>query len=352
MVHERYYISKEHWHNALTDWMRSHALFGPMPGEAGLHLEKITASNLHSLVMDQCRTVESPKDLLFPLIEEFPSVPEPLGPSWILLGVRACDLKALAVLDRAFGGPTADPFYEIRRKRIVLVGSDCTQPWPSCFCTQTGGMPYPTEGFDLNVAKLWDGMVVEVGTDRGRALLEDFDRALKPTVKEEEDAQEKWRRETVLRVHRGNPGGSMPGFSESSGFPRGDEASWEEASADCVECGACNAVCPTCHSYFFDLRGSGGRGFHRRRVADSCLMPGYDRAAGGEEERASTAGRFRYRLVCKLIHQPAQTGLSGCTGCGRCIDACPAGIDMRSVLNRLGGIPVSAHERSEGRIPL
>lgn len=348
MVHERYYISKAHWQNALTDWTRSHALFGPMPGEAGLHMEKITAENLHSLVMDQCRTVESSKDILFPLIEELPSAPEGAGPIRILLGVRACDLKALAVLDRALGGSAAaDPFYEARRKGIVLVGSDCTQPKPSCFCVQTGGLPYSTDGFDLNVSKLWDGMVVEVGSNRGRSLLEAFDRALKPTVKEEEDAQDKWRRETVLRVKRGNPGGPVPGFSDSSGFPKGDEASWEEASADCVECGACTAVCPTCHSYFFDLRGSGGRGFHRRRVADSCLMPGYDRAAGGEEERASTALRFRHRLVCKLMHQPEQTGLSGCTGCGRCIDACPAGIDMRTMLRRLGGSPVSADTGTE-----
>lgn len=347
MVHERYYISKAHWHNALADWMRSYALYGPMPGEAGLHMEKITADNLHSLVLDQCRTVESPKDFLFPLVEELASAPETAGPLRLLLGVRACDLKALAVLDRAFGGPAADPFYEARRKRIVLVGSDCTQPRPSCFCVQAGGLPYPTDGFDLNVAKLWDGMVVEVGTERGRDLLDHFDRALKPTVKEEEAAQDKWRRETVLRVNRGNPEGPVPGFHESPGFPRGDAAFWETASTDCVECGACTSVCPTCHSYFFDLAGPGGRGFHRRRIADSCLIPGYDRAAGGGEERVSTALRFRHRFVCKLTFQPEQTGLSGCTGCGRCIDACPAGIDMRTVLRRPGGFPVSADTRTE-----
>jgi sulfhydrogenase subunit beta (sulfur reductase) len=346
MVLDRYYISKAHWQNALTDWMRSYALFGSVAGEQGLHMEKMTASTLHSLVTDHCRTVESPKDILFPLMEDLPSVPETAGPLKLVLGVRACDLRALAVLDRAFGGPSADPFYESRRKGLVLVGSDCTQPGPSCFCVQTGGLPYPTEGFDLNVAKLWDGMVVEVGTERGRALLDDFDRALKPTVKEEEDAQAKWRRETVLRVSRGNPGGPIPGVSEGAGFPQSDTASWEGVSSDCVECGACNAVCPTCHSYFFDLRGSGGRGFHRRRLRDACLMPGYDRSSRGEEERPLAAQRFRHRLVCKLILQPEQSGHPGCTGCGRCIDACPAGIDMRTVLRRLGGSAVSGETRA------
>jgi sulfhydrogenase subunit beta (sulfur reductase) len=336
MVLERYYISKEHWHNALIDWMRSTVVFGPVAVGDGLRVRRITSSNLHALVLDQARAVESPRDFLFPQIEDVHSNPEPDGPRTILLGVRACDLRALAVLDRGFGGAEADPFYLSRRGRITLVGSDCTQPHKSCFCVAAGGLPYPTEGFDLNVAKLWDGMVVEVGSERGRQLLDGFDRSLKPTVKEEEDAQVKWRRETALRVERGNPEGPVPGVSEGSAFPAAGDEAWEGVTTDCVECGACNAACPTCHSYFFDLRGGGSRGGHRFRVADACMLPGYDRDSGGDGELIFRGRRFRYRMNCKLIHQTGQTGFSGCTGCGRCIDACPAGIDMRAALRRLG----------------
>ena len=56
-----------------------------------------------------------------------------------------------------------------------------------------GGQPYRTKGFDLNLSKVWDGYVIEVGSLRGKALLDGHDEILKEVVKEEAEALEKIR---------------------------------------------------------------------------------------------------------------------------------------------------------------
>ncbi|HEC83419.1 MAG TPA: hypothetical protein ENI46_02895, partial [Firmicutes bacterium] len=45
--------------------------------------------------------------------------------------------------------------------------------------------------------------------------------------------------------------------------------------------------------------------------------------------------RFRHRYYHKLDYFPKTYGFEACTGCGRCIVACPGKIDMRKVLKEV-----------------
>ena len=65
----------------------------------------------------------------------------------------------------------------------------------------------------------------------------------------------------------------------------------------------------------------------RVRVWDSCFNPehGY---IHGKNMRPTTADRYRMWMTHKLGTWVEQFGSSGCTGCGRCITWCPAGIDL------------------------
>jgi len=49
--------------------------------------------------------------------------------------------------------------------------------------------------------------------------------------------------------------------------------------------------------------------------------------------------RFRHRYLCKLVSMKAEFGSLGCTGCGRCTEACAGGIDFREVVHRLMTAP-------------
>jgi Fe-S oxidoreductase len=72
----------------------------------------------------------------------------------------------------------------------------------------------------------------------------------------------------------------------------------------------------------------------RLRVWDSCMLKGYARVAGGNP-RPKLFMRLRNRFEKKFDFFPKVAGVYACTGCGRCVSACPAKIDIRKVLKRL-----------------
>ncbi|WP_243665102.1 hypothetical protein [Rhodothermus marinus] len=70
-------------------------------------------------------------------VEETPLPDE----AYAFIGVRACELAAIAVQDRVFlEGPYADPYYRTVRERLFLLAVNCTEPGGTCFCAsmQTG----------------------------------------------------------------------------------------------------------------------------------------------------------------------------------------------------------------------
>lgn len=330
---ERYYVGKAHWLSILHAWRERYQVFAALPDGDHLYLSQLTDSQQGAVVYDWARTVQPLKFFLLPPLDEVSEPPVPSKKPWLFLGVKACDLAALAILDPAFGGEFADPRYQVRREQSLIVSSDCTDPWPSCFCTQVGGQPHPVRGFDLNLSKIWDGFVIEVGSLKGRRLLEGHDQALKDLVKEEAQTLEKIRQETVRRVEAGNSQYTIPDSLAPLGQAAWESPVWEHHVKTCVECGACNHACPTCHCYFLD--DVTREDFLKLRGWDACQYSGYAVTAGGGTPRPRLAERFRNRYYCKFSYLPSNYGALGCTGCGRCIDACQGAIDMREVLTDL-----------------
>jgi hypothetical protein len=67
----------------------------------------------------------------FSVVEDDPPA-EPLA----FIGVRACELHAIAIQDRVFlGGQYRDRAYRIRRQRAFIVAVDCGEAGGTCSCT-------------------------------------------------------------------------------------------------------------------------------------------------------------------------------------------------------------------------
>jgi ferredoxin len=333
MAAERIYISSEDWNLMLHQWMERYTVLGPIAEKRGLVLQPIHTKNVEEIVYDRVRSAQPLKSFLLPPLEEVVGNSNHPALSLLFLGVKACDLKALPILDRAFEGDFPDPQYREKRESSLLIGADCSDPLDTCCCTWGGGLPYSTEGFDLNLSPVRGGFVVELGSQKGQNLLAEFGKTMKPVTREKKQAVVQKRRQTTQAVELKNRSYRLSAKQKQLITGSWDSGVWSKHVATCVECGACNHACPTCHCYFLDdvTRAA----FVRLRGWDACQYTGYAVTAGGTTPRPHLVQRFRNRYFCKFSYLDDNYGASGCTGCGRCIEACQGKIDQRKALFEL-----------------
>jgi len=257
-------------------------------------------------------------------------------PTLIMVGARACDIYALELVDKVqVEGDFVDPFYKIRRDKMIVIGADCTDCGESCFCTLLGNKPWPERGFDLSISKVSGGFLVEHGTDRGKEIVEGnkdlFAETREGLVKARDDA----RKQLLGKLEKQNEAfpkaDTMPGVIREA---LTDEV-WDEIAARCVECGACTNICPTCYCFLLFDQKTDGEHYKRAMSWDSCQVTGYARMAGMLNPRPRLADRVKHRYYHKYDYLVLSHGAIFCTGCGRCVDTCSAGIDMRDSLKRV-----------------
>lgn len=106
---------------------------------------------------------------------------------------------------------------------------------------------------------------------------------------------------------------------------------WKKYAANCVSCGACSAICPSCSCFLLIDK----PGFEKIRQLDTCQYPGFERVAGGEDALGPLPERFRNRYMCKYVWKPQKYDLKACTGCGRCIETCIGDINKNELFMEL-----------------
>src|SRR6516225_7964368 len=85
---------------------------------------------------------------------QFSTEPE-TTPKYAFIGVRSCELHAIAVQDKVFmGGKFVDPVYAGRRKNAFIVALNCGQAGGTCFCVSMKTGPKAEAGFDLSLTEI------------------------------------------------------------------------------------------------------------------------------------------------------------------------------------------------------
>ncbi|HEX9780519.1 MAG TPA: 4Fe-4S dicluster domain-containing protein [bacterium] len=243
------------------------------------------------------------------------------------LGVRACELQAIAVQDRILlEGTWADPQYAARRQSACLIAVNCTQSGGTCFCASVQSGPAATTGFDLALTELCDAQrhefLIEVGTARGGELLAEL--AHRPADPETVARATSAVAETAARMGRTL---EVDGLKDLL-YRHLDHPRWDQVASRCLACANCTMVCPTCFcSTVEEVTDLTGTTAERVRKWDSCFTMAFSYIHGGSI-RSSTRARYRQWLTHKLATWVDQFGTLGCVGCGRCISWCPVGIDV------------------------
>jgi formate hydrogenlyase subunit 6/NADH:ubiquinone oxidoreductase subunit I len=268
------------------------------------------------------RSRQSPEG---PVIDP-PPPPDP-GPPYALIGVRSCDLRAIALHDRILLQRLAtDVHYAARRAECLIVAVTCTDPAGTCFCASMGTGPAPGEGYDIALTELYaDGphrFVAVAGTPRGSELLAD-------AGAREASAEDVAAAARVTAAAEGRMGRQVQteGLKDLL-YTHAKSSHWDQVASRCLACTNCTSVCPTCFcTTVTDVTDLAGDRAERHRVWDSCFSREYSYIHGGSV-RESVRSRYRQWITHKLASWQDQFGSSGCVGCGRCITWCPAGIDI------------------------
>ena len=246
---------------------------------------------------------------------------------YAFLGVRACELHAIAIQDRVFlGGPYTDPGYGQRRAQACIVAINCGQAGGTCFCASMGTGPHVDQGFDLSLTEVLDAgrhyFLFEVGTALGAEILADVPHT--EARDEELLAADHVVAETAAHMGRTLDTANLHDLLMTNlEHPR-----WDEVATRCLSCGNCTMVCPTCFcTTVEDVTDLAGEQAERVRRWDSCFTSDFSFIHGGSV-RGSTKARYRQWMTHKLATWYDQFGTSGCVGCGRCITWCPVGIDI------------------------
>ncbi|MBL7076540.1 MAG: 4Fe-4S dicluster domain-containing protein [Kiritimatiellae bacterium] len=305
------------------------------------HLVRAEAWDGDQHLLGSYRPVEPLKGLFFPPRETVGRLredsPLPEMRERIVIGVKNCDLSALKIHDYVFlECEPRDPFYAQAREKTVIISCDCTDARESCFCPAVDEQPYARAGFDINLSPIGDGFIVEPGSEKGEALLDRAGDMLSPVSQDDLSKRDANRYAVTRRVAEQAEGRGLTTGADLQAAVRASEDAdmWDVFARDCVECGACNFVCCTCHCFLLADGSSPAGGDSRVKKWDSCLYHNFARVAGGANPRKHRADRLFNRFDKKFVFFPEVLGRYACDGCGRCAEACTGKIDIRDVLKK------------------
>ena len=296
--------------------------------------------------LDTLRTVNSPKNIIFPQTETyltFKKEGKKLGlevvsrdEEYVVFGVRPCDVASFKLLDNVFLGEPVDKFYEENRQKGLIISQACLNPEETCFCNAFAINPESAPaGADVATWDLGDLLLWEAQSEKGKAFTEALSDLLEDVSEDdrkkldEVKAGIKDKLEDLPLVHVAPEkieGGLKEIFASEV---------WDELYQRCLGCGMCTYVCPTCHCY--DLKDYNGNGCGERfRCWDSCMFSDFTMMAHGNP-RTTQKERVRQRFMHKLVYYPNNYESYACVGCGRCTERCPVRLDIVKVIKKLGG---------------
>jgi sulfhydrogenase subunit beta (sulfur reductase) len=259
---------------------------------------------------------------------DFEIIPEELeAPKYAFLGVRSCELHAIAIQDKVFlGGDSVDSAYKIRRENAFLIVVQCGQSAATCFCASMNTGPRAESGFDLALTEICDDkhhhFVVEVGSDQGKFVMDKISH--RQATEEDMMQASKQTEDVAADMERTLDTANIQELL----YENLDHPQWNDIADRCLSCANCTMVCPTCFcSTIEDVTDITGNHAERWQKWDSCFTMDFTLLHGGEV-RASTKSRYRQWLTHKLASWQDQFDSSGCVGCGRCITWCPVAIDL------------------------
>lgn len=261
------------------------------------------------------QTIMPPKISLLENVYDLETTPSPEKIAF--LGIHLCDIQAIKILDKVF---RKDPFYRTKRDNSLIVATEC-QPTNNCFCQVFGANQHAN--FDLFIQTEENNRyLVFAKTEKGVGLLE---RICSHVIHQAD----------YHPIGNTGPDFDLKELTRKIDNRSAHENHWQSVANNCFGCGACTAVCPLCFCFdVIDRTDISAGKCHRSRSDDSCFFPNFSKIHN-HDFRANNVDRLYNWYHHKFVRGPKNPGDYLCVGCGRCITACPANLNIKKILSTI-----------------
>ena len=329
-------ISRNYMDDVLKKLQNEYRIYAPVhlpergnPGQNGL-VRYQEISRLEEIVTDR-QSDFSAKEVVFPVAQPIfkfdeNSCRESINrdPKGIIIFARACDINAMKRLDNMFmaNGGVVDKYYSQVRNKVKFFLLECEQSWDNCFCVS----------MKTNTTDYYS-VAMKLGGDTIELKIKDAEFAEYFEWAGDCDYEPHFITENTRKVQ-------IPDITDTKMLK--DIANlemWKDYNDQCISCGGCNTVCPTCSCFetVDYLNQENSRKGERRRIWSSCMIPDFSKTAGGNIARKFPQQMMRYKARHKVYDYNKRFGGNEhmCVGCGRCVQRCPEDISFADTINKL-----------------
>jgi len=286
-------------------------------------------SNPDEVVLDGQITKYSWRKFFLPATETMFNIHGPVlkkvkvARSQILLGLTIIDLRAIDLYNQVFAD---DAYYQERKRSTIIIGQSLAPAEQREYAEyQVAFKEDHLEHveFDIFLSRAGDKFRVYTGSEDGQRLLEKFGFKDYENIKYVGPIREEGKDSEMVALQKLLPA------SRST-------ALWQELGEICIVCGQCSLVCPTCYCFNVTDKAKVKSGAGRRvREWTTCFYPDFSRIAGPHRFLNNSEARIYYWYEHKFVRDPRRYNVPGCVRCGRCVKACPVGINIFDNIQRL-----------------
>lgn len=291
--------------------MDNYESYGPVSKDRRVFYEKIESPE--SISLSRSKPIISLKKVLFPNRLD---ISLKRDRKIALIGLPNCDAWALSRLYDQLDGTDLLP----NRNDIFVAVSECLQD-DTCFCAEVGINTIAPA--DLFIREYKSGFEVYALSKKAEKIIK--------TIGVKSDT-------TPLDQSVFKKEGDPIDLNLLTKTIENKEKSikfWQDISSACFGCGACSTVCPLCFCFRQDKLNEISGKTQTCLKWDSCFAKEFSEIQCHHDHRPSNSDRLYNWYHHKFVRSPRDSKDVLCTGCGRCIKACPANLNMKNIITSL-----------------